>query len=194
MTYPSPDFTVGTLYNGDSVASITLTCPGYAAGALPGSPYTITPSAAVGTGLGNYTIGYVTGQLTIGYGTCTGSNPGGVILPPINSDGTSVYKRQGGSTIPVKFTVCDANGNPISDPSAVFAGTGGQLTMLSDVRGQVETINEVGGTDIPDAAFRWAGGIWIFNMATNNLQSGHQYLFRINLKDGSGIQFRIGIK
>ncbi len=194
MTYPSPDFTVGTLYNGDSVASITLTCPGYAAGALPGSPYTITPSAAVGTGLGNYTIGYVTGQLTIGYGTCTGSNPGGVILPPINSDGTSVYKRQGGSTIPVKFTVCDANGNPISDPSAVFAGTGGQLTMLSDVRGQVETINEVGGTDIPDAAFRWAGGIWIFNMATNNLQSGHQYTFRINLKNGSGIQFVIGIK
>jgi hypothetical protein len=31
-------------------------------------------------------------------------------------------------------------------------------------------------------------------MATNNLQSGHEYTFRINLKDGSGIQFRVGIK
>ncbi len=31
-------------------------------------------------------------------------------------------------------------------------------------------------------------------MATNNLQSGHQYTFRINLKNGSGIQFVIGIK
>jgi hypothetical protein len=195
-TPPSVDFSVGGLQFSDSVSSITLTCAGYAAGALPGSPYTITPSAAVfGVGsASNYTIGYVNGQLTIGYGTCTGPNPGGLILPPINSDGTSVYKRQGGSTIPVKFTVCDANGNPISDPNAVFAGTGGQLTMLSDVRGQVENINEVNGTDIPDAAFRWAGGIWIFNMATNNLQSGHEYTFRINLKDGSGIQFRVGIK
>ena len=158
------------------------------------TPYTVTPSAAVGTGLGNYTITYNNGQFTIGYGTCTGPNAGGVILPPINSDGSSVYKRQGGSTIPVKFTVCDASGNPISDPNAVFAGTGGQLTMLSDVRGQVEAINEVNGTDIPDAAFRWSSGIWIFNMATNNLQSGHEYTFRINLKDGSGIQFRVGIK
>jgi hypothetical protein len=84
------------------------------------SGYTITPSAAVGTGLGNYAINYVTGTLRIGYGTCTGSNPGGVILPPINSDGTSVYKRRAGSTIQVKFTVCDAFGNPISNPYAVF--------------------------------------------------------------------------
>ena len=61
-TTPPTDFTVGTLYNGNTVTSITLTCPGYASGALPGSPYTITPSAAVGTGLGNYTIGYVTGS------------------------------------------------------------------------------------------------------------------------------------
>lgn len=30
-----------------------------------GSPYTITPSAAIGTGLGNYTITYATGSLTV---------------------------------------------------------------------------------------------------------------------------------
>src|SRR5206468_12644186 len=63
---------------------------------------------------------YVTGQFTIGYGNCTGPNPGGVILPPINLDGTSVYKRKAGSTIPVKFTLCDANGMPISLHDAVF--------------------------------------------------------------------------
>jgi hypothetical protein len=66
------------------------------------------------------------------------AQPGGVTLPPINSDGTSVYQRKGGSTIPLKFTVCDANDNPISDLAAVFAGTSGQLTMLSAVRGQVQ--------------------------------------------------------
>jgi hypothetical protein len=181
---------------GDTVAVVTgsATYTGTAVGAtLPGT-YTITPTQATLSATNYDFTPFVNGTLTIGYGTCTGSNPGHVILPPINSDGTSVYKRQGGSTIPVKFTVCDANGNPISDPNAVFAGTGGQLTMLSDVRGQVENINEVAGTDIPDAAFRWSSGIWIFNMATNNLQSGHQYTFRINLKDGSGIQFVVGIK
>jgi len=84
-TPPSVDFIItGTIYTGDSVTSITLTCAGYPAAALPGSPYTITPSAALGTGLGNYTIGYVTAQLTIGYGNCTGGTPGHVILPPIN--------------------------------------------------------------------------------------------------------------
>jgi hypothetical protein len=126
-----------------------------AAGELPGT-YHITATLSPAAVLSNYNVTNNGATFSIGYGICSGPNPGGVILPPINSDGTSVYKRQGGSTIPVKFTVCDVNGNPISDPNAVFAGTGGQLTMLSDVRGQVENINEVGGTDIPDAAFRWS--------------------------------------
>jgi len=181
---------------GDTVGVVSgsATYTGTALGATLPGPYTITPQLGTLTATNYDFTTFTNGTLTISYGTCTGSNPGHVILPPINSDGTSVYKRQGGSTIPVKFTVCDANGNPISDPNAVFAGTGGQLTMLSDVRGQVENVNEAGGTDIPDVAFRWSSGIWIFNMATNNLQSGHQYTFRINLKDGSGIQFVVGIK
>ena len=137
------------------------------------------------------------GALTIGYGTCLGGpTPWNSILPPINSDGTSVYQRKGGSYIPVKFKVCDANGNPISDPNAVFAGTGGELTMLSAVRGQVQTVNEVGGTDIPDVAFRYSpsDGIWIFNMTTTNLDTNTHYTFRINLRDGSTIRFVISTK
>jgi len=39
---------------------------------------------------------------------------------------SSVWKV--GSTVSVKFTVCDANGNPISDPTAVFATGYGGLT------------------------------------------------------------------
>jgi len=114
-------------------------------------------------------------------GRCSGSNPGGVILQPINADGSSVFPRSG-RTVPVKFTVCDANGNPISDPNAVFAGTGGQLTMLSAVRGQIPNPDESQYNDIPDAAFRYTGGMWMFNMATSNLQAGYTYTFRINLK------------
>jgi MBG domain (YGX type)/Bacterial Ig-like domain (group 3)/Galactose oxidase, central domain len=194
-TSPSVDFSVNGLVTGDSVTSITLTCAGYPAAALPQPMgYTITPSGAVGAGLSNYNIGYVTGTLTFGYGTCTGPNgPGGVILQPIDADGSSIFPKAG-RTVPVKFTLCDANGNPISDPNAVFAGTGGALTMLSAVRGQVPNPDESAFNDIPDVAFRYSSGIWIFNMATSNLQQNTTYTFRINLANGQGITFVIKIK
>src|SRR5439155_8698685 len=83
-------------------------------------------------------LGSSAGPVTINitFGVCS-IGPGGVILPPINSDGTSVYPRKGGSTIPVKFRVCGASGGSISNASAVFAGTGGTLTMLSAVRARL---------------------------------------------------------
>ena len=65
--------------------------------------------------------------------------------------------------------------------------------MLSEVRGTVTVVNETGSTDIPDAAFRWTGSQWIFNMATSNLSAGSTYTFRINLANGS-ITFKVGVK
>jgi hypothetical protein len=60
------DFSVSGLLNSDSVTSIALTSTGYpAAATVVGSPYTVTPSAALGTGLGNYTISYFNGTLTV---------------------------------------------------------------------------------------------------------------------------------
>jgi hypothetical protein len=54
------------LVNGDVVTSVTLTSNGYAATAtVVGSPYAITPSTAVGHGLGNYSISYVNGTLLV---------------------------------------------------------------------------------------------------------------------------------
>src|SRR5207248_126769 len=61
VTFAGTEFTtvMGQLVNGDTVTSVTLTSAGAAATAsVVGSPYAITPSAAVGTGLGNYTISY----------------------------------------------------------------------------------------------------------------------------------------
>ena len=115
-----------------------------------------------------------------------------MILPPINANGTSVFKQ--GSTVPVKFTVCDANDNPSSDQTAVFASSYGSITVLNTVRGTVDNINETTYTDILDVAFRYSSGIWIFNMATNNLTKGSTYTFHINLKDGSYISFTFGTK
>jgi len=64
--FADTEFTTSGLTNGDTVTSVTLTSAGAPATAtVAGSPYTIVPSAATGTGLGNYTIGYVNGAMTI---------------------------------------------------------------------------------------------------------------------------------
>jgi len=170
---------VGTV----DVHNTTHTTPGTYNGDL----WTFTPTS-------NYSS--VNGAVNdfIGYGTCNVSvGPGGVILAPINSDGSSVFNRKGGSTIPVKFRLCDASGNPISNAAAVFGSSSGTITLLSAVRGTVTVVNEATVADIPDVAFRWSGDQWIFNMATSNLDQGATYTFRINLAVGS-IQFKVGVK
>ena len=204
-TYNGASFTAFTVTitgfkNGETVAVVSgsATYTGSAVGAtLPGT-YTITPQVGTlnaanydfpGPSPGTY---FVNGTLTIGYGTCTGPNPGGVILPPINADGTSVWKV--GSTVPVKFTVCGADGQPISDPNAVFASGYGSITLINTVRGTVNNVNETTYNDIPDSAFRWSGGQWIFNMATGNLQKNTTYTFRIALKNGDFVYFTAGTK
>ena len=56
LTFAGTEFTTSTLYaTSDTVSSVTLTSSGTAASAAPGT-YSIVPSAAVGTGLGNYTV------------------------------------------------------------------------------------------------------------------------------------------
>jgi hypothetical protein len=48
----------------------------------------------------------------------------------------------------------------------------------------------------PDTAFRWDGTAqqWIFNQSTENLTAGVVYTYRINLNDGSYIQYTFGVK
>src|SRR5208283_4710200 len=65
-TFAGTEFAVGGLVNGDAVSSVTLTSSGAAATAtVAGSPYNIVPSAAAGTGLGNYAITYNNGSRTV---------------------------------------------------------------------------------------------------------------------------------
>jgi large repetitive protein len=68
-------------------------------------PWTYAINIGTLTAGSNYKLTFVSGVFTIGYGTCNAPvGTGGVILPPINADG--VY-RKAGSTLPVKFRVCD---------------------------------------------------------------------------------------
>ena len=64
LSFAGTEFASSGLLNGDSITSVTLTSGG--AGAIaPAATYSIVPSSAVGAGLGNYTIAYVNGTLTV---------------------------------------------------------------------------------------------------------------------------------
>src|SRR5678815_5777978 len=66
VTFAGTEFSSTGLLNSDAVSSVTLASAGAAATAtVAGSPYDITASNAVGTGLGNYTITYHKGTLTV---------------------------------------------------------------------------------------------------------------------------------
>jgi len=179
----------GAITNGSGVATKTSVS---LSGIYPGFyPSGVGASFA---GDSSYAPSSGTASLRVTYGTCTGQDPGGVILPPIKADGTSVFQH--GSTVPVKFKVCDANGNSISDPNAVFASGSGSVTMITNLRGTVDNINEATYNDIPDSAFHFGSGsgVWIFNLVTSNLSRGSTYYFQINLRDGSANQFQFGAK
>ena len=76
------------------------------------NPGTATANASY-SGDANHQVSSDTKTFAIAYGLCSVAvGPGGVILQPINSDKTSVFSRKGGSTIPVKFRVCDAVWEP----------------------------------------------------------------------------------
>jgi hypothetical protein len=67
VTFPTSAFTSQGLVNGDTVTGVVSTSAGSVATArVASSPYTIVPSAAEGTlVLGNYSISYVNGALTV---------------------------------------------------------------------------------------------------------------------------------
>ncbi len=66
VTFAGTEFTSVGLLNSDTVSGVTLSSSGTAATAtVAGSPYSIAPSAAAGTGLNNYTISYGNGTLTV---------------------------------------------------------------------------------------------------------------------------------
>jgi parallel beta-helix repeat protein len=66
LTFTGTEFTTvpSPLYNGDSVTSVSLASLG-AVSSAPVADYDIEPSAAAGTGLGNYTIVYHNGTLHV---------------------------------------------------------------------------------------------------------------------------------
>jgi hypothetical protein len=180
-TVPALTFQISG-FKGTDTASVLTTQPTCTTTGTPTSnvgSYPITCSGGTAT---NYSFTYAAGNLTILYATgtvCSNGIVGHQIQQPINVDGSSVFKF--GSTVPTKFTVCDAGGTPIS--TTVVAS----FTVAGYVGGTVSNVNEDIVSTTPDTAFRWdpTARQWIFNLSTSGLSKNATAVFIIKLNDGT---------
>jgi len=193
LNAPNPTLTgsITGIQNGDN---ITATYQTTATQTSPVGSYPITATLNdPGNKLSNYAVTNNPGTLTITYapsGTCYG-DLGHAVLQPVNPDSSSVFKK--GSTVPVKFRVCDANGVSIGTAGVVI--TPGAPVFVSSTAG-VGAVDETVYSTTPDTAFRWdpTNQQWIFNQNTSNLVSGVKYTYKIQLNDGTSITYVFGIK
>ena len=108
VTFAGTEFNSSGLVGGDSVSSVTLTSTGATNTAVAGS-YSIVISSAVGAGLGNYTISYTNGSLTVNQaatsvGASSTANPSGfndsvafMAALPTDATGNVVFSTPNGA-------------------------------------------------------------------------------------------------
>jgi hypothetical protein len=189
---PALTGSIAGVKNGDAITA-TYSTP--AAAGSPVGTYAIVPAAVDSSPstLGNYRVTLVSGTLTVSYatGTCAGS-AGRTVLQPVNADGSSVFKK--GSTVPVKFRVCDASGLSIGT-AGVVTGSPAAPVLVSKSTG-AGGIDESVYSTTPDTSFRWdpSAQQWIYNQATSNLTSGVAYTYKIPLNDGTWITYKFSTR
>ena len=139
-TTSADGFTVSGLLGSDAVNTVTLSSLTGAiatANALT-TPYAITPSAAAGTGLSNYTINYIDGGLTVNKAVLTIANPtmvynGTTTFAPGTSGATATVTGATFNGVPQTFTLLGSatmtNGNVLGG-SNITNTTG--LTFTGD--------------------------------------------------------------
>jgi hypothetical protein len=194
LNAPNPPltYTITGFINNDTVAVVS---------GSPALSTTATTTSGVGTypisvtqgtlSAANYRLQFVNATLSVQYasgGTCNGA-AGHAILQPVNADGSSVFKQ--GSTVPIKFRVCDANGVSVGTAGVVVS-----FQLYATQAAATPTVNEVVDATTPDAAFRWdpTAQQWIFNLSTKALANNTKYFYRIKLNDGTVIEFSFGLK
>jgi hypothetical protein len=133
--------------------------------------------------------------INVGYqgaGTTCDGDAGHQVLQPVNLDGSSVFKQ--GSTVPLKFRVCDVNGKSVGPTS--FASSVVKSFAITATQGGTGSVNETIVSTTPDSAFRWdsTNQQWIFNLGTKNLSAGTKYTYTITLNDGSTINTSFGLR
>src|SRR6266498_706644 len=166
---------------------VTVTCSPASGSMFPLGTTTVNCSATDSHGnnaSGNFTV-------TVQYPTtgikCNGV-PGHQILSPINTDGSSVFKQ--GSTIPVKFRICDAKGTTIKNLDVVK-----NFRLIKIIsKGTVSNVDQAVVSATSETVFHAGNQQWIFNINTKNLMAGNMYIYLITLNDASTIQFQFSLK
>lgn len=142
FTFNGTEFTPTGLINADTVTSVTLTSAGAPAAAAAGA-YPIIPSAAVGSGLTNYTINYVNGTMTVGTNVLTifANNQTkiyGDVFTFVGTEFTVVGLQPGTSVTSVTLTsagsasAADVGTYPIVPSAAVGVGLGSYTIVYSN--------------------------------------------------------------
>jgi len=191
LNAPNPAFTASysgfVLGEGPSVLSGTLSCTTTAVLNSPVGGYPITCS---GQSSPNYAITYVAGTLHVIFaptGACVkDKEPSHQILQPINADGSTVFNGNG--PIDVKFRVCDANG--VSQGTGVTAS----IRLTNKIQGTLNTSVDL-PVDPKPGTNGFAFGedqLWLFRIDSRQLAGGFTYVFRIDLNDGTHIDFQFG--
>ena len=115
---------------------------------------------------------------------------GHTILPPIKTDGTSVWKQ--GRAVLAKFRVCDGAGNSVGTPGVVAS-----FHLIEINSGTSSTnVNETVSSTTPDTQFHWdpTDQQWISNISPSGLAAGNTYVYQILLNDGTAITFQFGLQ
>jgi len=93
----------------------------------------------------------------------------GAIQPPINSDGTSVFKY--GSTVPVKVRITDCTGAAVPGLSpAILVKLQSTVTPNSNVNEEAASSSAADTTGV--LRYDSSGGQYIYNLATKSLKDG----------------------
>ncbi|MEJ2883491.1 MBG domain-containing protein [Pedobacter sp. GR22-6] len=149
-TFSGTAFSSTGLINGNTVTGVTLSSTGSVATAtVSGGPYAIDASAAVGTGLNNYTISYNAGSLTVSQKALTVTNTNrskvygdvlstadfaGTITGLVNGDNITASRNSTGAVITAEVAGTYPIVATLSDPNSklgnyTLTNTNGTLTV-----------------------------------------------------------------
>ena len=133
VTFAGTEFTTGAMVSGDSVTSVTLNSAGAATNAnvIDAPYYPIVPTNAIGVGLGNYTIGYVNGSLSVIPAIATVvANPTNRPYGGTNYLSATVTGQTGGSNVIYTLATVATNTSPVGGGSGALGAY--PITVICD--------------------------------------------------------------
>ena len=144
-TFTPTVYSTSGLLNSDSVASVDLASAGSAATAtVSGAPYDIVASNATGSGLGNYTISYVAGALSVSQA-------------PLSITAADDSKTYGTTLTPTGYTTTGLlNADSVSSVDLTSAGSAATATVTGAPY-DIDASN-AGGTGLANYAITYVSG------------------------------------